>query len=89
MSWIWSALMPHPPVLIHEIGRGREIEATKTLNGINELTSKLEKPDLLLVLSPHQPYVPWSTVCECDKFLSRLFCSIRSYKCENKCAFTK
>ena len=58
MSWIWSALMPHPPVLIHEIGRGREIEATKTLNGINELTSKLEKPDLLLVLSPHQPYAP-------------------------------
>ena len=20
MSWIWSALMPHPPVLIHELG---------------------------------------------------------------------
>ncbi|MBQ9420045.1 MAG: hypothetical protein IJU31_06710, partial [Synergistaceae bacterium] len=58
MSWIWSALMPHPPVLIHEIGRGRELEAEKTLNGINELTSKLEKPDLLLVLSPHQPYAP-------------------------------
>ena len=58
MSWIWSALMPHPPVLIHEIGRGRENEAEKTLNGINELTSKLEKPDLLLVLSPHQPYAP-------------------------------
>ena len=50
--------MPHPPVLIHEIGRGREFEAKKTLNGINELTSKLEKPDSLLVLSPHQPYVP-------------------------------
>ena len=58
MSWIWSALMPHPPVLIHEIGRGRECEAAKTLNGIHELTSKLEKPDLLLVLSPHQPYAP-------------------------------
>ena len=58
MSWIWSALMPHTPVLIHEIGRGRELEAEKTLNGINELTSKLKKPDLLLVLSPHQPYAP-------------------------------
>ncbi len=56
MSWIWSALMPHPPILIHEIGRGRENEAIKTLNGIKELTSKLKKPDLLLVLSPHQPY---------------------------------
>ena len=58
MSWIWSALMPHPPVLIHEIGRGRELEAEKTLNGINELTLTLKKPDLLLVLSPHQPYAP-------------------------------
>ena len=58
MSWIWLALMPHPPVLIHEIGRGREIVAAKTLNEINELTSKLEKTDLLLVLSPHQPYAP-------------------------------
>ena len=54
--WIWSALMPHPPVLIHEVGRGRENEAAKTLNGIKKLTSALEKPDLLLVLSPHQPY---------------------------------
>ena len=56
MSWIWSALMPHPPVLIPEIGRGREFEAIKTLEGIKQLTSGLKKPDLLLILSPHQPY---------------------------------
>ena len=56
MSWIWSALMPHPPILIPEIGRGRENEAIKTLNGIKNLTKNLEKPDLLLILSPHQPY---------------------------------
>ena len=54
--WIWSALMPHPPVLIREVGRGRENEASKTLDGIKKLTSALKKPDLLLVLSPHQPY---------------------------------
>lgn len=58
MSWIWSALMPHPPVLIPEIGRGREFEAVKTLEGIKQLTSELKKPDLLLILSPHQPYAP-------------------------------
>lgn len=56
MSWIWSALMPHPPVLIPEVGRGRENEAIKTLNGIKNLTANLEKPDVLLVLSPHQSY---------------------------------
>lgn len=56
MSWIWSALMPHPPVLISEVGRGRENEAIKTLNGIKNLTANLKKPNVLLVLSPHQPY---------------------------------
>lgn len=58
MSWIWSALMPHPPVLLQEIGRGREMEAIKTLNGIESMTAAMEKPDLLFVLSPHQPYSP-------------------------------
>ena len=58
MSWIWSALMPHPPILIPEVGRARENEAIKTLNGIKALTKDLKKPDLLLILSPHQPYVP-------------------------------
>ena len=58
MSWIWSALMPHPPVLLHEIGRGREIEAIKTLNGIKNMTAAMKKTDLLFVLSPHQPYSP-------------------------------
>ncbi len=60
MSWIWSALMPHPPVLIPEVGRGRENEASKTLEGIERLTSSIsgERPEVLFVLSPHQPYAP-------------------------------
>ena len=60
MSFIWSALMPHPPVLIPEVGRGRENEAAKTLSGISELTHELKdkRPDVLFVLSPHQPYAP-------------------------------
>lgn len=56
MSWLWSALMPHPPVLLPEIGRGREKEAVKTLQGIERITSAIRKPDFLFVLSPHQPY---------------------------------
>ena len=56
MSWIWSALMPHPPILVPEVGRGRQNEAAKTLRGLQRLTSGLPKPDVLVVLSPHQPY---------------------------------
>lgn len=73
MPWIWSALMPHPPVLIHEVGRGRELEAVKTLDGIKNLTSGLKKPDLLIVLSPHQPYSPGSLFVNTAKSYSGSF----------------
>ena len=65
MSWIWAALMPHPPIIIPEVGKGREQEAAITLKGVEKLCSRLAgytaaKPDVLLVLSPHQPYAPGS-----------------------------
>jgi AmmeMemoRadiSam system protein A len=56
--------MPHPPVLAHEVGRGREREAPRTLDGTERLRAALTElnaalaPDVLLVLSPHQPYTP-------------------------------
>lgn len=64
MAWIWAALMPHPPVIIPEVGKGREREAGPTLEGTKRLQALLGEvgknaaPDVLLVLSPHQPYVP-------------------------------
>ena len=60
MPWVWAALMPHPPILVPEVGLGRENEARETLNGLGLLAESLRdrKPDVLLVLSPHQPYAP-------------------------------
>lgn len=64
MSWIWAALMPHPPVIVPEVGKGREKEAQATLKGAEALLEQLRNekpgaaPDVLLVLSPHLPYVP-------------------------------
>ncbi|MDR1947384.1 MAG: AmmeMemoRadiSam system protein A [Desulfovibrio sp.] len=64
MPFIWAALMPHPPVLVHEVGKGREREASRTLEGMERLRAALtdintaQAPDVLLVLSPHQPHVP-------------------------------
>jgi hypothetical protein len=63
MPFVWAALMPHPPVLAPAVGRGREREASRTLDGTERLRAALTKlnaalaPDALLVLSPHQPYV--------------------------------
>ncbi len=73
--FIWSILMPHPPVLIHEVGRGRENEAAKTLQGISELTKRIKhsKPDMLVVLSPHQSYMPGSLCVNSAEFYSGSF----------------
>ena len=58
MSWSWAALMPHPPILVPEVGQGREREAAVTLDGLERLDEKISgaRPDLLLLLSPHQSY---------------------------------
>ncbi len=64
MAWIWAALMPHPPIIVPEVGHGREQEAAATLDGLERLLARLAvmahtgKPDVMLVLSPHQPYAP-------------------------------
>jgi AmmeMemoRadiSam system protein A len=56
--------MPHPPVLAHAVGRGREREAPRTLDGTERLRAALIRlnaalaPEVLLVLSPHQPHAP-------------------------------
>ena len=58
MSWLWAAFMPHPPIIVPEVGRGRERKASATVEGMERLTKLLseKRPDYLLVLSPHQPY---------------------------------
>jgi aromatic ring-opening dioxygenase LigB subunit len=58
MPWSWAALMPHPPILVPEIGCGREREAAATSDGVEKAAKKLAelRPDCLLFLSPHQPY---------------------------------
>ena len=64
MTWSWAALMPHPPVMLPRIGRGRERDASQTLAGSAALLAKIAarpvggRPDFLLILSPHQPYAP-------------------------------
>lgn len=60
MAWTWAAFMPHPPIAVPEVGQGREKEAAATLGGLAELQKRLRqmpnrgRPDVLLILSPHQ-----------------------------------
>lgn len=61
MSWKWAAFLPHPPIIVPEIGRGKEDVARATIDGYETVVSRIAKSgsvDAVLILSPHQPYFP-------------------------------
>jgi len=64
MAWSWAALMPHPPIIVPEVGYGREKVAAATLQGTAAICAKIEEinrraaPEVLLLLSPHESYTP-------------------------------
>ncbi|MCX7828311.1 MAG: AmmeMemoRadiSam system protein A [Thermanaerothrix sp.] len=52
--------MPHPPVLVPQVGMGRELDAEETLRGVRRLCMFLPdfKDEISLVMSPHFTYFP-------------------------------
>lgn len=48
-------LMPHPPIIINEVGKGREIEAINTLNACKKIGEKINNlsPETIIIISPH------------------------------------
>ncbi len=48
-------IVPHPPILISKLGKGREKEAQKTLKGIEGIVKKIKgiNPDTLVLITPH------------------------------------
>ena len=47
--------LPHPPIILPEIGKGREKEIQKTINAYEECAAEIArlKPDTIVVCSPH------------------------------------
>ncbi len=62
---IGAVMVPHPPLAVHEIGRGEEFKIHDTLNGYRaamEFIASL-KPDTVIVTSPHAVmYRDWFNV---------------------------
>lgn len=48
-------LMPHPPIIIPEIGKGREGEVIKTVNSCKEVGDIIEESEVetIIIISPH------------------------------------
>ncbi len=58
MSLVFSAITPHPPMLIPSIGQGALKKLEKTKQALEKLEQKLyvAHPDILIILSPHGSY---------------------------------
>ena len=66
---IGALMMPHPPIAVHEIGRGDEAAIQPTLDSF-ETCARLVKqlaPDTIIVTTPHAPmYRDWFNVSDGD-----------------------
>ena len=68
--WYWECFTPHPPVIVPEVGRGRERDAFQTLEGMNAVSSlaSTNPPDTILLLSPHAPFSGGLTISLAEQY---------------------
>lgn len=50
-------LLPHPPIIVPEIGRGEEKKIEQTIKAMEEAAGiiSLEKPEVIIIITPHGP----------------------------------
>lgn len=50
-------LLPHPPIVVPEVGRGQEKKAQSTINALKEAADEMDnlRPDTVVLISPHAP----------------------------------
>jgi AmmeMemoRadiSam system protein B len=60
MSLIFSCIAPHPPIIIPTIGQENLKKVSKTISALKLLNNRFvqQKPDSVLVISPHAPLFP-------------------------------
>jgi len=54
-NFLGVLIAPHPPIIISEVGMGRELEAQSTLNGMEKLVEivRIKKPETIVFITPH------------------------------------
>jgi MEMO1 family protein len=60
MTIVYACIAPHPPVIVREIGRGRENDTRRTLDALEVVTREMASldPETVIVISPHGPVQP-------------------------------
>jgi len=54
---IKAYMVPHPPIIIPEVGRGQEAPATATINAYKTIAKQVKElaPDVIILTTPHGP----------------------------------
>lgn len=55
---VFGCVVPHPPLLVPDIGRGQEVAVSTTTKAMEKLTDKFtqQHPETVLIISPHGEY---------------------------------
>lgn len=55
MSILGAFIVPHPPLIIPEVGRGDEKKIQKTIDSCHEIAKRIAelKPDTIIITTPH------------------------------------
>lgn len=55
MAILASFMVPHPPLIVPDVGRGSEKQVKKTINSYKEVADEIAKikPDTIIISSPH------------------------------------
>ena len=55
MSIISAAVVPHPPIILPEVGNGEELKIISTYRAYNEISQRIVKlkPNTIIITSPH------------------------------------
>jgi AmmeMemoRadiSam system protein B len=56
---VFGCLVPHPPIIVPDIGRGEESKISTTTNAMEKLTLLLARyrPESVVIISPHGNYI--------------------------------
>ena len=56
MAILGAVIVPHPPLIIPAVGRGREQEVQATIDAYRTAAKQVAdwKPEVLIITSPHQ-----------------------------------
>lgn len=76
--------MPHPPIIVPEVGRGEEKKIQSTIDGCNKIGEDIEslKPDTIIVVTPHGPVFSDAVALSCEESISGDLGKFRAPKVE-------